>query len=243
MELVESLKHKVETYKVPTEALAPIKDAPMLFTVGITAAGKNAVLDRLLKTHADQYQFIVSHTTRPMRDYEQADVNYHFVDFPTIEGMIDRHEFIETDIVHADDVYGTSIREVKRAQDSHKIACTDLTIDGVDNYMALGLNAKAVFLLPPSYAEWKRRLMTRYETAGEVDPRDLRNRLDSALNEIDHALQLDHYYIVINDDLEKTTELVHRIAQGDAIEPHYHKAVTIAEEFEREIQAELKSLN
>lgn len=239
MELTEKLKTKVGNYKVAQTSLDPIRHAPLLFAVGISGAGKNAVLDYLLKKYPDHYQFIRSHTTRPMRDYETQDVQYHFIDFPTAEKMIDDGEFIETQIVHFDNVYGTSIAEIKSAQDAHKIACTDLEIQGVDEYMTLGLNAKAVFLLPPNYEVWKQRLLAR---AGELDPQDMKNRIKSALIEIEHAMSLEHYYIVINNDLVETAELVNEIANGEPVEPHYHKAMAIAEHMIEELRAELVKL-
>lgn len=239
MELTDKLKQKVADYKVSPAALAPIKQAPLLFVVGITAAGKNATTDYLFRKYSDRYHSIVSHTTRSIRAGERPDVEYHFVDFETMEDMIDHGEFVEVQVVHSDNLYGTSIAEIKRAQELHMIACTDIEIQGADDYLALGLNAKAIFLLPPSYEVWKKRLLTRYESLGEVDPKDLRNRLNSALVEIEHALSTKDYYIVINDDLVKSSELVHEIANGGEVEPHYHKAVKVAEELMAAIRSDL----
>ncbi len=242
MELTEKLKHKVLHYKPSRRALDAIRQAPIVLTCGITGAGKNAVLDRLLEQHPDLYHFIVSHVTRAKRDYEVEDVHYHFVDFETMENMVDDKAFIEVDIVHADDVYGTSIGEIERIESANQIAATDVTIMGVDNYMALDLNVKAIFLLPPSYEVWKKRLLARHKTAGEFSAKDFRNRLRSALKEIKHALETDYFYIVINDDLDHTTKVVHKIATGVEVEPHYHKAVEIAEEIAAAIQKELETL-
>ena len=243
MELTEQLKLKVAKYQVSEKALFPIREAPMLFTVGITAAGKNAILRYLLQKYPQRYRFIVSHTTRPMRDYERPDVQYHFVDFPTIEKMIDNGEFIEANIVHADHVYGTAIAEIKKAQDEDKIACSDITIEGVDDYMSLGLNVQAAFLLPPSYEVWRDRLMARYAAEGKgVDWNDHRNRLQSALREIRHGLDTSYYHIIINDDLEETANLVDRMFNGAPAETHEAKSVKIAEEIMQSIREDLKSL-
>ena len=242
MELDDRLKAKIVAYKASPEALDPIRRAPLLFAVGITGAGKNAILDYLLETYPDQYQFIVSHTTRQMRGYEKRDVHYHFVDFAAVDRMLDNGEFVEANIVHADNVYGTSIAEIKQAQDAHKIACDDITIGGVEDYHRLGLNAKAVFLLPPNYETWNERLLARYKESGHIDTADLKNRYESALTEIRHALDRDYYYIVINEDLVETAELVNEIAHGKDVPPHYPKAVAIAEHLVETITAELAKL-
>jgi guanylate kinase len=242
MELDDALKSKVAAYQPSQAQLDEIREAPLLFTVGITGAGKNALLDRLLQKYPNEYQFIISHTTRPMRDYEKKDVHYHFTDFQTAERMVDNGEFIEVQVVHFENLYGTSISEIRGAYQAHKIACTDIDIQGVDDYLALGLNVKAVFLLPGTYEIWKRRLLARYEEAGDIDHNDLKNRYRSALIEIQHALDNDHFYIVINEDLEETSELVNEIAHGDNVPPHYPKAVAIAEEIAAKIRAELAEL-
>jgi guanylate kinase len=242
MELDDELQNKVAAYKVSQAALDPIRHAPLLFAVGITGAGKNALLDYLVETYPHDYQFVVSHTTRPMRPYERQDVNYHFVSFPTIEKMLADGEFIEAQVVHYDNVYGTSIAEIARAQEANKIACSDVEIQGVDEYHALGLNARAVFLLPPTFEVWRSRLQARYKEVGHIDKKDLKNRLKSALLEIQHALERDYYYIVINEDLIDSAELVNKIAHGEDVPPHYPKAVAIAENIMAAIRTELDKL-
>lgn len=244
MELDERLIHKVTSYKVAPEALDPIRETPLLFLVGITAAGKDTVQRNLLAEHPDDYHIIVSHTTRAPRAndgiMEQDGVHYHFVDFATVDGMLDNHEFVEAKVIHFKNVYGTSIAEIAQAKDDGKIAITDVDIQGVAEYMHLGLNAKAIFLLPPSYEIWKQRFMARY--GGSAESHDYYNRMRSALAEMEHALQTDYYYIVINDDIHRTVDLVNRIAHGEAIEPHFQKAVDIAESLRVSLIADIAAI-
>lgn len=239
MELDERLRQKVAAYKPTPEALKPIRRAPILLLAGTTGAGKDAIIGHLLATYPNEYDFIVSHVTRPPRPYEKEGVHYHFIDFKKAEELLDTHGYIESDIVHADDIYGTTIDAVRRIYKEGKIATSDVTIQGCDNYVGLGLNAKAVFLLPPSYAVWQKRLNKRNDA---IDTPERMRRLRSALREIRHALTTSHYYIVINDDLEDTAELVNRIAHGEPVEPHYHKAMAIAEEMITQIKVELEHL-
>jgi guanylate kinase len=231
MEIDANFKTKIASYAPSSEALAPIKDVPLVFMVGISGAGKDTVLKRLMRIHPDEYSFVVSHTTRKPREnhgvMEQDGVDYHFVDLETVNRMLDNQEFIEAKL-YADNVYGTSIAEIQKAKDQGKIAITDITVDGVDEYEQLKLNNKNVFLLPPSYDTWQQRLLARYE--GNVHQHDLYKRMRTALAELEHALATDYFYIVINDDLDKTLEIVSQIAHGSEVEPHYHKAVAIAEE-------------
>jgi guanylate kinase len=171
---------------------------------------------------------------------ERDGVEYHFIDFATAERMLDEGAFVEAKILHNTAISGTSLAEVERAKAEHKIAINDINIEGVAEYIQHGLHPRAIFLLPPSYEVWRERLSSRYE--GEIPTADLIQRLRSALREIDHALSVDYYYIVINNDLGKTVELVHQIAEGQTVEPHYHKAMSIAEDLRAHLQAELNQL-
>jgi guanylate kinase len=240
MELDDRLRQKVVAYKPFPEALQSIRRARLLLLVGISGAGKNAIEQYLLASYPHEYKDIVTHVTRHPRPGEVDGSHYHFIDFATADHMLDEGAYIESAIVHAEDVYGSSIAEVKRIAGEGKIATADITIEGADHYIGLGLNAKAVFLLPPSYEIWQERFNKREDAI--TIPERIR-RLQSALREINHALNTSHYYIVVNDDLESTAELVNRIAHGEPVEPHYHKAVQIAEDLERQIAEELSTLD
>ncbi|HKX72565.1 MAG TPA: hypothetical protein VJM32_00975 [Candidatus Saccharimonadales bacterium] len=244
MELDERLRQKVAAYKPTPDALKPIRRAPLLLLVGITGAGKDAILQQLLATYPNDYRYILSHITRPPRENngvpEREGVEYHFIDFAESSRMIDAGEYIEANIVHHEHIYGTSIKEVKSIYDDGKIALTDVTSDGADDYVRLGLSAKPVFLLPPSYDVWQQRLLQR---EGQMDPVYYKHRLQSALREITHALKAPYFYIVINDHLSTTAELVNSIGHGEPVEPHYHKAMDIARHMLEQIQQELSTLD
>jgi guanylate kinase len=76
-----------------------------------------------------------------------------------------------------------------------------------------------------------------------MDPTYYRHRLQSAVREINHALEVPYFYIVINDRLSETAELVNSIGHGAPVEPHYHKAMDVARQLLREIESELSTLD
>jgi guanylate kinase len=242
MELDEKLISKVSQYRPSSAALAPIKNTPLLFTVGITAAGKNVVLEQLMELYPNEYYFIVSHTTRAPREnhgiMETDGVEYHFVDFATVDTMLSDEAYFEANVIHFRDVYGTSIAEIEKAQSEGKIAVSDVDIKGVAQYVEYGLNVKPVFLLPPSYEAWMQRLLKRYN-GEKPNKHDLHMRMTTALHELEHALTVDYYYIVVNEDLDKTVRLVNDIAHGEPVEPHFQKAMDIAEKLAARIREEL----
>lgn len=217
MELNNSLIEKVQHYQPTPKRLAQVQDVTLLFLVGISGAGKNAITQHLLSRYPDDYHYVISHTTRAPRAnhgiMEQGGVEYHFVSFDEAEAMIDNHDFVEAKIVHQHNVYGTSMAELEAASNEHKIAMGDIEIQGVQAYVDLGLNAKPVFILPPSYDVWQQRLMTRYDD--DFDEADWRNRMHTAREEIEHALNHDYFYFVVNDNLSDTVEIINAIAHGE----------------------------
>jgi guanylate kinase len=231
MDSNKNLAQKVANYQPSPEELAHIKHVPILPAVGVTAAGKDTVLMRLIQKYPDDYRFIVSHTTRPRRVndgvIEEDGVKYYFVDIPTAEKMIDEKAFVETNYF-ASNVYGPSIREIERGGQDGKILVSDIDVNGAGNFMRLDLNAKPVFLLPPSFEVWQQRLQGRY--GGTFDPADLRKRLETAKTELQNALDNDYFYLIINDDLDATVERVNDIAHGKPTEARPAAAIQLIQQ-------------
>jgi len=243
MEIDEQLVREQAAYSPSVEALASVKNAPVLFVVGISGAGKDTLLNKLVATHPNDYQFIISHTTRKPRQnngiMEQNGREYYFVSGDQARDMLHKGQYIETNL-YADNLYGTSIAELERVTRDHKIAICDVDVNGVRQYIDLGMNVKPVFLLPPNYDIWFDRLIARY--SGATDPDDLRKRMQTALVELHEAIDNDYYYMVINDDLAKAVELVHEIAHGEQIVARYAKAVELAEQIAERISQKIASL-
>jgi guanylate kinase len=171
--------------------------------------------------------------------HEQNGVEYYFIDKATANKMLDEGALIEANM-YASNVYGASIAEIKRAGADGKILISDIDVNGVGNFVRRGLNAKAVFLLPPSFEVWQQRLQKRY--GGEVNIEDMRKRLRTALDELENALANDYFYIVVNDDLEKTVSLVNDIAHGRSVEARYPKALELARDLATKTKEALRNL-
>lgn len=67
----------------------------MLYCIcGMTASGKDTILNNLIKTIPNLH-YCISHTTRPMRENEEQDVQYHFIDEYYFNDMVSNGDFIE----------------------------------------------------------------------------------------------------------------------------------------------------
>lgn len=236
----QTIVRKLASYKPSAETVELIKSTPVLLLVGPTGAGKDSLKDKLMET--GDYHHIISHTTRPPRMnhgvIEQNGREYHFIDLQTAGQMLDNGAYIEAKI-YSSNVYGTSVEEIQRARDEHKIAMTDIEVQGVAEYKAMDPNVMAVFLLPPNFEEWQKRLQRRYGDV--VDVADYRVRLQTGLDELDQLLSTDYYIPVINDDLEEAVRLVHEIVTSrDHTSAHAAEATKVATQLAADIRAYLE---
>ncbi len=212
---MESLAAKVEASTPNREGVALLRDTKVALLVGITGAGKNSILNEMVKT-GDYHDLVTSVTRQPRLNNgvpEQDGVDYHFVTEDEALAAIDAGEYVEVSIVH-NRIYGVTVNEVRRAHDIGKIAIADVTVEGVDKYKSLSDDVVAIFLLPSSYDEWQRRVQKRYPTIEDFHA-DWPNRRESAIHELEAALEKPYYHFVINDSLGEAVEACLQIVQSE----------------------------
>jgi guanylate kinase len=209
---MNDLDQLIADYEPSDQAVDLIHNTNITLLVGISGAGKDTIKKQLL-TKPD-YSDIVSHTTRAPRVnngvMEVADIDYHFIDESTARSMLENHEFIEAKFVHHT-VYGTSLKELEKASSAHKIAITDIDVQGVSEYKAISPDVVAIFVIPPSYSVWRERLAQRYESTDAFEA-EWTKRRNSAVSELTHALEVPYYHFVINDSLERAVTVSDEIA-------------------------------
>lgn len=202
----------IASYKPSENTKLLVTQTQIMVLVGISGAGKGTIWHKLLET--GKYERFVSATTRAPRSnhgvLEQDGVDYHFVSMEESLQMLENGEYIEANI-YSGNVYGTTVSEIVRVKESGKIAITDIDVNGVANYKRLSPDVIAVFILPPNFEEWQRRLLARYGEGGP-DPDDMRRRMQTAIEELTHALDVDYYHYIVNDDLEQAVAAANSIA-------------------------------
>ncbi|GME85036.1 unnamed protein product [Ambrosiozyma monospora] len=75
----------------------------------------------------------------------------------------------------------------------------DIDMQGVKSVKKTDLNARFLFIAPPSVEDLKKRLTGR----GTETPESLQKRLDAATAELEYAKTGAHDRVIVNDDLEK----------------------------------------
>jgi len=234
-----ALVDKLKGYKPSPDATKLVHDTQILLLVGPTGAGKDSLKQKLLES--GNFYHLISHTTRPPRInhgiIEEDGKDYHFIDKSTAEKMLDEQEFIEAK-VYSGNLYGTSVAEIQKAHDEGKTALTDIEVQGVAEYKALDPNVMAVFLLPPDFETWQKRLQSRYGDV--VDVSDYRLRLETALRELDELQNTNYYVAVINDDLDEVFSQIQIIVSSENHKsPDEPAARAVAQKLAADIKAYL----
>ena len=167
-----------------------------------SGSGKSTIINYLLEKGINA-EFSISATSRPVRGAEQNGVEYWFLSAEEFKKRVANDEFIEYEEVYPDRFYGTLKSEVSRIAEKGKATMFDVDVKGGLNIKKMyGDEALLIFIMPPSMEVLEQRLRSR----GTEDEDDIIKRLEIAQGEIGHSNVYD--YLVVNDDLEKTSENV-----------------------------------
>ena len=183
-----------------------------------SGAGKSSLIAKLLADESG-LTLSVSYTTRPPRPGEHHGREYHFVDRPTFETMLERGEFLESAEVHGHH-YGTSQKVIDEARARGRDLVLEIDWQGAEQVRRLYPESIGIFILPPSMAELARRLRARAQDAEDV----IRRRLRNAAEEMSHAAEF-KYAIINNNFDEARLDLraivrAERLATGRQLERH-----------------------
>lgn len=97
--------------------------------IGKSASGKDTILNELLKK-TNKFHGVVSHTTRPKRDYEIDKKDYYFVTEEEMISLCEEDKMLEMSCFNGW-IYGTSIESL----DKNKINLGVFNIDGINAFM------------------------------------------------------------------------------------------------------------
>ena len=167
----------------------------MLVLSSPSGAGKTSIARRLLEED-DNLTLSVSATTRAPRTNEVDGRDYHFVDQAHFDDMVAEDAFLEYATVF-EHSYGTPKADVMAAMEQGRDVLFDIDWQGTQQVAnAARADLVSVFILPPSKAALRERLMTRAQDSEEV----VAKRMAKAADEISHYREYD--YIVVNEELD-----------------------------------------
>lgn len=173
-----------------------------------SGAGKSTISRMLLEADSE-VTMSVSATTRPRRPAEKDGVDYHFVDDPEFDRMVEAGEFVEWAHVFGHR-YGTPKAPVKQALRRGRDILFDIDWQGARQLEPdFGEHLVTIFLLPPSMAELEKRLRARNQDSKEV----IADRMRRAADEIDHWAEYE--YVLVNRDMDSCLEQVRSIVSAE----------------------------
>ncbi len=159
-----------------------------------SGAGKTTLTRQVLEVHPEM-SLSVSCTTRTPRSGETQGEDYHFVSERAFRRMLDAGEFAEWAEVHGS-LYGTPRRMLERQLRKGRDVLLDIDVQGARQIKQHVRNAVAIFVLPPSLKELRRRLAARGTDARKtIEQRWLRAR-----HEIREIQGYD--YFIVNRDVD-----------------------------------------
>lgn len=176
---------------------------------GPSGVGKSSLNTAMLR-RMNGIRMSVSHTTRKPRGKEMDGVQYNFVDKQTFKDMLDEEKFAEWTQIHGN-YYGTSHYELQSVQRDE----TDLILE-IEGHGALQIKgqyplAKTIFILPPSLAELRKRIVGRSEDA----PEEIERRLKNAVAEIEYVEQFE--YLIVNNEFDTALFELETIIKSDRL--------------------------
>jgi len=211
LENKEAFENALKDYHASEHAKRVLADTPFVVLSGIAGGGRNTVIRLLVEKY--NYIFAISDTTRPpkLRDgqMERDGVNYYFRSEVDILHDIQNGEFIEAEVIHNQQVSGTSIREIERVKGTGAIPIHDFEYGGVEKVVQAKPDATVIGLLPPSYDEWIRRFKEREV----IHEQEFLNRLRTAKVVLERILERPYFKIVINDNIDTCAEDIRDIVE------------------------------
>lgn len=160
---------------------------------GPSGSGKDTVMTELFKK-MPELLFSISSITRAMRAGEREGEKYNFITREKFENMLKNDRLLEHN-EFVGNYYGTPREPVERAIANGQDMVIEVDVNGAAQIREKLPEAVSIFIMPPSFAELKRRLSGRGTESEEL----IQKRLTSALGEIKRAVEYD--YIVVNKDI------------------------------------------
>ena len=197
------------------------KPNPLLIVIsGPSGVGKDSVVQRM-KEREFPFHFVVTATTRDLRENEVNGIDYFFVSKEEFARMIEADELIEYAIVYGD-YKGIPKAQVRDAFASGKDVVMRIDVQGAETVRRLAPEALLIFITCETEEELERRLRERKTESAD----SLSLRIATARKELQRLNAFD--YVIINHDfhLDDTVEKVRAIIAAEHLRVH-HRKVTL----------------
>jgi guanylate kinase len=170
---------------------------------GPSGVGKGTVCGALRKQDTD-ILYSVSATTRSPREGEIDGVNYFFKTKDQFKEMIKNDQLLEW-AEYVGNFYGTPVDYVEKTLSEGKDIILEIEVQGALKVREKFAEGVFIFLMPPSLAELRNRIVNRGTETEEL----INNRMTVAKDEIEMMNKYD--YVVENDEVHLAVERIKAI--------------------------------
>lgn len=196
-----------------------------LFVIsGPSGTGKGTVIKSLIQNQKEDVFLSISATTRLPREGEIDGVHYYFKTHNEFKTLIENNGLLEW-ANFCGNYYGTPKKTVDDTLEQGTDVILEIEIQGAMKLKETGIDARYIFILPPSFEELKQRLIGRQTESIDV----IEKRLETAKCELTYAEKYD--YVVVNDDVEKAVCRIESIINAERCRVNKNK--NLIEEVQR----------
>uniref|UniRef100_A0A7C1IXT3 Guanylate kinase n=1 Tax=Ammonifex degensii TaxID=42838 RepID=A0A7C1IXT3_9THEO len=183
----------------------------LLVISGPSGVGKGTVCRRLKELDPSVY-LSVSMTTRPPRAGEKEGEDYFFVSRARFEELVAEGELLEWALVYTH-YYGTPRRPVFEARAAGRDVVLEIDVQGGFKVREKVPDSILIFILPPSLAELRARLLRR----GTEESKAVEERLCWAQKELSFYREYD--YAIVNECVEDVVAKINAIRTAERCRP------------------------
>ncbi len=202
-----------------TNEFNPIQPQPMLIVIsGPSGVGKDTVLHMMEERGSQPFHFVVTATTRPIREGEVHGVDYFFISSDEFASMIENDELLEYAIVY-NDYKGIPKQQVRDALASGKDVIMRLDVQGAATVRKMAPEAVLIFLTTESEEELVSRLRARKTESSE----GLNLRIATARQELKRINEFDYVVINRDDQLDAAVDTIQAIIHAEHHRTHPRK--------------------
>ncbi len=180
-----------------------MKPGLLIILSGPSGVGKGTIRKRIMSDPSLSLVYSVSMTTRTIRPGEVNGKDYFFVTQDTFQNAIQENQLLEW-AEFVGNRYGTPKGEIEKLRQAGKNVLLEIEINGAKQVMAkaTGPGLVTIFLMPPSFEALEARIRKRKTESETI----IQERLAKARREMN--LHHDYQYLVVNDDVEKTSQQI-----------------------------------
>lgn len=170
----------------------------LIFILGVSWSWK-ATMVTLLKKNNPIIQNVLSWKTRPLREWEENGIDYHYISEEEFKKAIQNKEFLEYAIVHQTSYYGTKKQDIYDALERWGIVLKEINLQWLQDLardeQTLFQNSLRIFL-DISDATMRERILNRAPTSED----EIQRRLQSA--SVERMLAKDYVSSVVSAELD-----------------------------------------